>query len=83
MTGDGTEPLTSDDARGVLLDVARSAAIVDEFPRVAKLCDTPTLERLVDMAWRHQFADDRSGFNSQIRELQEYVAQKAANEGVI
>lgn len=83
MRGDAAESLTSDDAREVLLDVARSAAIVDAFPRVAQLCETPTLERLVDVAWRHQFADDRSVFKSQIRELQEYVANRATTEGVI
>lgn len=78
MTEDAGDNLqTLEGARSVLLEVAANDSIRDEHAFIAPLCDEKVLGRIVELAWRHQFADDRYGFKRDIRELQEMVALKA------
>ena len=74
---DEADSATSDDARDVLLSAARNEGIVAEYPQMADLCTPAILQQVVDLAWRCQFDDDRTVFKREIRELQEYVTQRA------
>lgn len=81
MTSEEAHSLTSDDAREVVVEVAQRTDISSEYPRMAVLCDPSVLTRVVDIAWRHQFDEDRSGFKREMRDLEAYVARRATSDG--
>jgi hypothetical protein len=75
---DDSAPQTLEEARTVLLGVARTTAMREEHALVASHCDEGTLSKIVELAWRYQFSTDRLAFKKEVRELQEYSAAKVA-----
>lgn len=67
----------------MLLSIAKDPGLQAEHAVVAPFCDDQVLNGIIDLAWRHQFDEERHGFRRGIRELQEYVSLKAreAREG--
>jgi hypothetical protein len=74
---DPDSALTHVEARAVLLEIAESEALKEEFSLVSDSCTSDDLKEIVDLAWRHQFEDDRSGFKKDIKKLQEHVCDRA------
>lgn len=66
-----------DGARQVLAEVARSRDMYQSHLPISEHCDDRVLHTIVDLAWRHQFSEERYGFKKKVRELQEYVARRA------
>jgi hypothetical protein len=66
-----------DGARQVLVEVAHNREMHQSHLPISEYCDNTVLHQIVDLAWRHQFSDDRYGFKREIRELQEYVVRRA------
>jgi hypothetical protein len=77
-TDEGAQTLEG--AREVLLRVAASPEIASDHTEIAAACDLKTLQRIADLAWRHQFEDDRNPFKRDIRELQEHVVRLAIDK---
>jgi len=67
-------------AREVFLHVAHSPVVREEHTRILPYCDDSTLSKIVDLAWRYQFSEDRYPFKRDIRDLQQYVARKAKDQ---
>ena len=66
-----------DGAREVLVDLARSREMQADHAPISEYCDDKVLHSIVDVAWRHQFSEDRYGFKKEVRELEEYVVHRA------
>lgn len=79
MTGDdlGDQP-TLEGVRGVLRRVATTDPMMEDLAFIAMAFDEADLDQIADLAWRHQFADDRNPFKRDMRSLQQHVARKAA-----
>ena len=69
-------------ARRVLVALGSNQEIRASHEVIAPFLDDTTLGRIVELAWRYQFSDDRYGFKRDIRELGEYVALKAKERGL-
>ena len=70
-------PRTQEEARAALLRVAEDQAFREDYTRVAGYCSKDDLREIVDLAWRYQFAKDRTPFKKAIRELDLHVSTKA------
>ena len=64
-------------ARAVLLALSKEDGIRRDYAIIVNFCDDAMLQAVVDMAWRHQFSEDRYGFKKDVRELAQYVVGKA------
>jgi hypothetical protein len=80
---DSDSTLSLAEARLVLTEIANSPEMRQEHAEVVDFCDARVLQDIVQFAWRHQFSDDRSGFKKDISTLQQYVADKAMEQGGI
>jgi hypothetical protein len=67
-------------ARSILIEVAASKDMKDKHPVIAPLCDDEVLGKIVDLAYRHQFEEDRYPFKRDIRELEQIVFLKAKQQ---
>lgn len=67
-------------ANDAVLAAATDPDLIREFPTVSKaMAETDQLQ-IVALAWRHQFASDRSKFKREIRELQVRVSPRIVAE---
>jgi hypothetical protein len=60
-------------ARDVLVEVAQSPEVRATYDDVVAAVDRKTLGRVVELAWRHQFATDRYGFKKDVREIADAI----------
>lgn len=67
-------------ARSILIEVGTTSEMRSRHPVVAPLCDQDILGKIVDLAWRHQFEEDRYPFKRDIRELEQVVFLKAKQQ---
>jgi hypothetical protein len=67
-------------ARSILLEVAATKDMREKHPVIAPLCDEDVLGRIIDLAYRHQFEEDRYPFKRDIRELEQIVFLKAKQQ---
>ena len=74
---DTDSALTAFQARKALLEVAQSEALKEEYSLVSEACTPEDLQYIIELAWRHQFDDDRSAFKRDIAQLQVQVSERA------
>lgn len=79
MGSDDLEEPTQESVREVLRHVALSERLREDHAEVADVLDDDDLTRIADLAWRHQFDEDRSAFKRDLGELQQYVARKKSD----
>jgi hypothetical protein len=73
---DARGPSAAEQALAVMLRGAENSDLREDHELVYAYCDTEVLTKFVDLAWRHQFEEDRSQFKRDLKELQEYVSKK-------
>jgi hypothetical protein len=59
-----------------LIEVSQDRDIVNDYRTIADAFDDDDYRALIDLAWRHQFNDERLNFKRQIRELQQHVCSR-------
>lgn len=64
-------------ALAAMLEASQDADIVDDYRSIARGFDPDDYQAVIDIAWRHQFNDDRLNFKRDIRELQQDVSRRA------
>jgi hypothetical protein len=78
MTDD--EPYVGHGRAGALeamLDASQEADILTDYRSIERGFDQDDYRAIIDIAWRHQFNDDRLNFKRDIRELQQHVSRRA------
>lgn len=59
-----------------LLEVAQELDNLGDYRTLSTAFEPSDYEQIIALAWRYQFADDRSKFKREIRGLQEHVSQR-------
>lgn len=72
--------LSRTDARLVLLQVAKNESGREEYLDISEYCDARVLQDVIDLAWTHQFEDDRSDFKQGVSALMDYVVSRALDD---
>jgi hypothetical protein len=67
-------------ARAVLLEIAQDETLREDFSLISDFITPNDLQQIIELAWRHQFDDDRSEFKKAIGKLQEHVCAKAMGD---
>lgn len=63
-------------ALAALVDVTRDADIHDDYRTMSSIFEVEDYRTIIDLAWRHQFNDERLNFKREIRELQQHVCSR-------
>lgn len=67
-------------ALAALLEVSRLPDVVKDYRSIADAFDDRDYQTVIDLAWRHQFNDERLNFKREIRELQQFVSKRALDK---
>jgi hypothetical protein len=59
-----------------LIEVSQDRDIASDYRTIASAFDEDDYRTIIDLAWRHQFNDERLNFKRQIRELQQHVCSR-------
>jgi hypothetical protein len=74
-----TDPTAGHGQAGALdamLSASRDADLVSDYATIATGFDEDDYKAIIDIAWRHQFNDERLNFKRDIRDLQLHVSRK-------
>ncbi|WP_349878827.1 hypothetical protein ABIH81_02485 [Micromonospora sp. HUAS YX12] len=64
-------------ALAAMLEVCSESDVIEHYRTIASGFDPDDYRTLIDVAWRHQFDDDRLHFKRDIRDLQQHVSRRA------
>jgi hypothetical protein len=59
-----------------LIEVSQDRDLVKDYRTIADTFEEDDYRTIIDLAWRHQFNNERLNFKRQIRELQQYVCSR-------
>ena len=80
------DDLDDSDSRGMagalkaLLEVSDDPVLRNDWPAPSAVLSHADYEEIIKIAWRHQFAEDRSQFRRQIREVCDRVLPEIVAE---
>ena len=64
-------------ALAAMIEASEDADIANDYRSIARGFDPDDYKAIIDIAWRHQFNDDRLNFKRDVRELQQDVGRRA------
>ena len=76
MTSETSDGTAASSAVEAMLAVVLEGSLEGENRTAASAMSESDYKALVDLAWRHQFADDRLGFKRQLREMEQIVGAR-------
>ena len=59
-----------------LVEASQDRDILADYRTIANAFDDEDYRTIIDLAWRHQFDNERLHFKREIRELQQYVCSR-------